>query len=129
MKQGNPVYYRRIEQSLAGLFVGLLALYAVGTLVKAFLPVVHAAGVVAVHLAVLVGFLLPAAVLGQTLLSHIGRRATTHGRATAVIAALAIVSLLAALLRASAPYADVLAGIAAAGSLLLAGRVLTPLLT
>jgi len=48
-----------IERTLAALLVGLLGLYAVGTILSDLAPAVDTAGVIAVHLAVVVGGVFP----------------------------------------------------------------------
>lgn len=123
MLPGYTVRYRGIERGLAGLFVGFLGLYAVGTLVEATLPSVHAAGVIAVHLAVVLGFVFATTVLGRAVCTRVRNGRSKRGAVTVGLALVAVCSLVIALLRASAPYSDALLSIAAGGSLLLAGRV------
>jgi len=80
-----------VERILAALLVGLLGLYAVGTIVSDVAPVVDTAGVVAVHLALIVGCVFPVTVLGHGMYSRLrpdatGPRILEVGTATVALA-------------------------------------------
>lgn len=76
-----------VERSLAVLLVGLLGLYALGTLVSDSIPVLDTAGVIAVHLALVVAGVFPIAVLGHALYSRV-RTGTAKPRRIEVLSAL-----------------------------------------
>lgn len=113
-----------LVRSLAVVLVGLLATYALGTVANETVPVLHTAGVVAVHLAVVVGFLFPIAVLGQRAASRIRAGESQPRRIESAVALITVGSLVVSLWKSTNPAADVLLGIAAGGSLLLAGLVI-----
>jgi hypothetical protein len=86
-----------IERTLAALLVGLLGLYAIGTLVSDIAPAVDTAGVVAVHLALVVGSVFLLAVLGHALYSRFRPEATGPRMLEVGTALVALASLGAAL--------------------------------
>lgn len=118
---------RTVERTLAALLVGLLATYALGTVANGLLAPLHTAGVVAIHLAVVIGFVFPVAVLGRALGGRIRSRSTRPRRIEEVTALVVLCCLAVGLWlgttqapdRAMAP----LLGVAAGGSLVLAGLV------
>ena len=82
-----------VERSLAVLLVGLLGLYALGTLASDIIPVLDTAGVVAVHLALVVAGIFPATVLGHALYTRI-RTGTAKPRRIEVFSAIVALSCL-----------------------------------
>jgi len=86
-----------IERTLAALLVGLLGLYAVGTILSDLAPAVDTAGVIAVHLAVVVGGVFPFAVLGHAVYSRFRPEATGPRLLEVGTALVAVTSLAAAL--------------------------------
>ena len=120
----SPPGGKTLVRSLAALLVGLLATYALGTVASGTIPALHTAGVVAVHLAVVVGFLFPVAVLGQAAVSWSRTDESQPRGIESGIALITVSSLIVGLWQATNPVADVLLGIAAGGSLLLAGLVI-----
>ena len=82
-----------IERSLAILLVGLLGVYALGALLSDIIPVLDTAGVVAVHLGVVVAGVFPIAVLGHALYSGV-RTGTTEPRRIEIISSLVALSCL-----------------------------------
>ena len=82
-----------VERSLAVLWVGLLGLYALGTLISDIIPALNMAGVVAVHFAVVVGGVFPITVLGHALYSRV-RTGTTEPRRIEIISSLVALSCL-----------------------------------
>jgi hypothetical protein len=82
-----------IERSLAILLMGLLGVYALGTLLSDIVPVLDTAGVVAVHFGVVVAGVFPIAVLGHALYSQV-RTGTTEPRRIEIISSLGALSCL-----------------------------------
>lgn len=65
-----------VERTLAALLLGLIGLYVVGTILSDMAPVLDALGVIAIHLALIVGGVFPLAVLGHAAYSRLGSTAT-----------------------------------------------------
>ncbi|SDY31796.1 hypothetical protein SAMN04487946_11124 [Halobellus clavatus] len=81
----------RVERLLAVLLVGLLGLYALGTLVSNSIPVLDTAGVIAIHFALVVAGVFPVAVLGHALYSSV-RTGTAKPRHIEILSALIALS-------------------------------------
>ena len=115
-----------IERTLAALLVGLLGLYAVGTILSDLAPAVDTAGVIAVHLAVVVGGVFPFAVLGHAVYSRFRPEATGPRLLEVGTALVAVTSLAAALwlaLDSAATLDTPLFATAAGAALILVGLV------
>jgi hypothetical protein len=82
-----------VERSLAVLLVGLLGVYALGTLMRDIIPALNMAGVVAVHFAVVVAGVFPIAVLGHALYSRF-RTGTAKPRRIEIFSSLVALSCL-----------------------------------
>ena len=118
---------RTVERTLAVLLVGLLATYAFGTIANGVLPPLQTAGVVAVHLAVVIGIVFPVAVLGHAVVNR-RRQTNTRPRPIEVGTAFIVLScLIVGLWLGNSPMANgavtSLLGIAVGGSLVRAGLV------
>jgi hypothetical protein len=84
-------------------------------------PALHTIGIVAVHIAVVVGFLFLITVLGMTAVNRIRTGELQPRLIETGIALIATCSLIVGLWQATNPVADVLLGLATAGAIILAG--------
>lgn len=115
-----------IERVLAALLVGLLGLYAVGLIVSDVAPIVDTAGVIAVHLALIVGCVFPLAVVGHATYSRLHPEGTGPRILEVGTATVALSSFAAALWLALEPATTLdtpLFGIAAGALFVLVGLV------
>lgn len=129
---GNPVgslgrpSARGVERTLAALLVGLAGTYALGVIVGDVAPLLDTAGVVAVHLAVLVGSALPVAVLLHAAIGRVWTRSPGPSRLEVVTATVALAGLGAGLWLATAPGSTLdtpLFAVGTGGVLVLVGLV------
>ncbi|MCO8267001.1 hypothetical protein ACOZ4B_01105 (plasmid) [Haloferax prahovense] len=115
-----------IERFLAALLVGLLGTYALGTATSGVVPPLEIAGVVAIHLAVIVAGVFPLVVLGRSVSSRVRSGATAGRRLESVVSAGALVCLVSGLwlsLDASSDLSGVLLGCALVALFALIGLV------
>jgi|GEM_PF-3123472 len=106
----------RVERTLAALLVGLLGTYVLGQVVRGVAPPVETAGVVAVHLALVVGFTFPFAVLGHATYGKLRPNRTGLPPVEVGTAAVALCSFVAALWIATDPASTLDTPLFAAGA-------------
>lgn len=116
----------KIERSLAILLISLIGMYGIGTLVSEYAPVVDTAGVVAIHLAVVVAGLFPLTVLGHAVSSRVRTGNMAPRRLKVMIASIALSCLLASLwvsLESASELGSLLIAIATGALLVLVGLI------
>jgi hypothetical protein len=115
---------RSVERTLAVSLLALLTTYAVGTAVGGTLPAVDTAGVVAVHLAVVVGTAFPLAVLGHAVVSAWHADGTAPSRVELAVAGVSVGTLAVGVGVSVEAVTVPLVALAVGGLLVLAGLVL-----
>lgn len=115
---------RSVERTLAVSLLALLATYAAGRTVGGTLPALDAAGVVAVHLAVVVGAAFPLAVLGHAVVSAWHGDGTAPSRVELAVAGVSVGTLAVGVAVSTETVTVPLVAAAVGGLLVLAGLVL-----